>query len=267
MSDQNFFDKAEIKARRIFEKLGARVDAKFSSENVSTLSQREVSDLIDKLEREIDSHLKPNSQGLKSIPPPFFKVLIPYERAPQINPKYLESLVSELKTALLEHMVNRRYERPKVIRLAIARDFFEKSIGVKSYFEEKDWQVLSNDLLAPKLDASKVLEPAKKSTDVCQLNLRSDDGQLFQVELKANAAPVSIGRTAGNRIRIEDASISRQHCSISLRSDGRIVVADLGSANGTAINNRFLNQNEAGVIKIGDVLSIGDVNLTVEDLS
>ncbi|HXG65986.1 MAG TPA: FHA domain-containing protein, partial [Blastocatellia bacterium] len=63
-------------------------------------------------------------------------------------------------------------------------------------------------------------------------------------------------------VRLDDPSISRLHCSLALRSNGDIVVADLGSANGTLVNGIPVGANEAIPIKSGDVITAGDVRFT-----
>src|SRR5215211_6527077 len=85
MADENIFDKAENLARRVFERLGTKVDAKLASDKESIFSHREVSDLIAKLERAIDANLKADSKGTKRVAPHCFKVLITYERTPHLN--------------------------------------------------------------------------------------------------------------------------------------------------------------------------------------
>lgn len=267
MADENIFDKAEHLARRVFERLGAKVDEKISSDKESIFSQREVSDLIAKLERAIDTNLKADAKGLSRIAPHCIKVQVPYERAPLLNLKYAESLVNELKATAFEYITNRRYQTEGQLRVVIARDFFEKAVAVKSGFDEKDMQPLANDLIAPRSKSNQSSETQKTVTDVCNVHLQSLDGQSFRFELKAKSAPLTIGRAAGNRIRIDDASVSRQHCSISLRSDGQVIIADLESANGTAVNGRFLNPNEFSLLKRGDEIVVGDIALKVEEIT
>jgi hypothetical protein len=267
MADENIFDKAEGLARRVFERLGSRVDEKISSNKEAVFSQREMSDLIAKLERAIDTNLKADAKGTKRIAPHCLRVLIPYERAPHLNLKYAESLVDELKATAFEYITNRRYETEGRVRVVLVRDFFEKVVTVKPGFDEKDLQAKVNDLLAPRGETHPGVEARNKESGICQVHLKTADGQSIRLELKANAAPASIGRAAGNRIRLDDTSISRQHCSITLRKDGAIIIADLESANGTAVNNRALNPDEVSELKRGDEIRIGDIELTVVEIT
>jgi pSer/pThr/pTyr-binding forkhead associated (FHA) protein len=99
------------------------------------------------------------------------------------------------------------------------------------------------------------------------MNIQSADGRSFRVELKPDSAPAYIGRASSNAIRIDDSSISRLHASIAQRSNGEVVIADLGSSNGTYVNDRLLAANEARVLSAGDVIGVGDFKLTVSDIA
>jgi len=51
-----------------------------------------------------------------------------------------------------------------------------------------------------------------------------------------------------------------------MRNSGEIVVADLGSANGTFVNNSQLTADEARKLNPGDVLRLGDLSFSVAGL-
>lgn len=66
--------------------------------------------------------------------------------------------------------------------------------------------------------------------------------------------PVSIGRSRVNEIKIEDVAVSGQHCKI-IPENGRHVLYDLGSTNGTYVNEKRVNKlalNEGDIIKVGE---------------
>ncbi|OJW22180.1 MAG: hypothetical protein BGO49_19315 [Planctomycetales bacterium 71-10] len=71
----------------------------------------------------------------------------------------------------------------------------------------------------------------------------------------------SVGRHDDCVIRIRSSQVSRRHCEI-FEADGRLMVRDLGSSNGTYVNGlRVLGQQP---LKVGDVISIGGVALRVD---
>lgn len=71
-----------------------------------------------------------------------------------------------------------------------------------------------------------------------------------------------IGRSAQNEVVIEDPSLSRHHARLEFQ-DGKALVEDLGSLNGTMVNGERLQ----GVhpLKSGDQLVLGTVTLTIGD--
>lgn len=85
--------------------------------------------------------------------------------------------------------------------------------------------------------------------------------------------PISIGRHPENTIRITDDRASRHHCVISPDGYGRHLLKDLGSRNGTKVNDQRLTEEvflEAGdVVKIGglewEVLETSETSLNPED--
>ena len=71
----------------------------------------------------------------------------------------------------------------------------------------------------------------------------------------------SVGRHDDCVIRIRSAQVSRRHCEI-FEADGRLMVRDLGSSNGTYVNGlRVLGQQP---LNAGDVVGIGGVALRVD---
>src|SRR6188474_214872 len=65
---------------------------------------------------------------------------------------------------------------------------------------------------------------------------------------------IRIGRTPENDIELKDSLISRKHTSIVRKGD-RYVVYDLGSSNGTFVNNERI---EMKPLDAGDVIRVGD---------
>ena len=70
-----------------------------------------------------------------------------------------------------------------------------------------------------------------------------------------------VGRAHGNTVRIPSAQVSRRHCRLRMK-DGLVTVEDLGSVNGTYLNDGLLTA--AAVAKPGDLLAVGPVTFIVE---
>ena len=69
----------------------------------------------------------------------------------------------------------------------------------------------------------------------------------------------TLGRSPRADFMIDAALVSRSHCRL-LVLNGELVAEDLGSMNGTYINDRPI---ERGILKAGDRLRAGCVELTV----
>jgi len=66
------------------------------------------------------------------------------------------------------------------------------------------------------------------------------------------AGEVTIGRTPGNTIAIDNAGVSRRHAVIRVKGD-KVVLEDLGSANGTFVRGQRIEEYE---LRDGDEIAI-----------
>ncbi|HEV3163611.1 MAG TPA: FHA domain-containing protein [Isosphaeraceae bacterium] len=81
--------------------------------------------------------------------------------------------------------------------------------------------------------------------------------------LKLGRGIITAGRQEDCQLRIRSSQVSRRHCQLYER-EGRLVVMDLGSSNGTFVNGKKVEGQK--VLKPGDVLTLGKVKLRVEKL-
>ncbi len=71
--------------------------------------------------------------------------------------------------------------------------------------------------------------------------------------------PLTVGREEGNPVQLNDERISRFHLKIQ-EDDGKLVLADLESTNGTKVNGENVH---LCIIRPGDVISLGRTVLVV----
>ena len=91
----------------------------------------------------------------------------------------------------------------------------------------------------------------------------------FQLVLRVGPSPgkvfplmkneITIGRDINNEIVINDAEISRKHCRLVMSTDG-FIIEDLGSTNGTWINERRISSQH--LLRNGESIRLGD-NITL----
>jgi pilus assembly protein CpaF len=72
---------------------------------------------------------------------------------------------------------------------------------------------------------------------------------------------ISVGRVQGNDLMLPKGNVSKRHARV-LHRDGRFIVTDLNSTNGTYVNRRRITQ--ATIVREGDRIFIGDFVLRVE---
>ena len=94
-----------------------------------------------------------------------------------------------------------------------------------------------------------------------QLKLRAVDGPLAGTTLTAHI-PCILGRRETDLV-ISDPMISKRHASIQL-VNGKLLIVDLNSTNGTTVNNNPVSQCE---ISQGDRIGIGQTILIIEEIN
>lgn len=78
--------------------------------------------------------------------------------------------------------------------------------------------------------------------------MNSDDVRIVEFSDKA-----TLGRRSTNNVVISDNAVSGEHCRLTY-SDGKVIIEDMGSTNGTVLNGEKVTVSE---IKNGDVLILG----------
>src|SRR5438477_4395459 len=81
----------------------------------------------------------------------------------------------------------------------------------------------------------------------------NDEGRQFEL----GEAVVGVGRDATNKIRLHDTEVSRRHAEFR-RVESGYSLFDIGSANGTFVNNEQIN---SAALQAGDHIQIGQTTL------
>jgi len=76
------------------------------------------------------------------------------------------------------------------------------------------------------------------------------NGELIPVP---DSSPMTLGRDEDNTVQVKDRKLSRIHCQVAVR-DGRLVIRDLNSTNGTFVNSQRIEER---VVSPGDEIQIG----------
>jgi pSer/pThr/pTyr-binding forkhead associated (FHA) protein len=87
-------------------------------------------------------------------------------------------------------------------------------------------------------------------------------GPMRGASFRLSTAPQVIGRSARVDIVVDDPHLSRRHASVRLTADG-VTLEDLGSLNGTCLNDRWIDGPE--YLCDGDVIRLGGTELRFFD--
>ncbi|MCJ7549083.1 MAG: FHA domain-containing protein, partial [Anaerolineae bacterium] len=93
-----------------------------------------------------------------------------------------------------------------------------------------------------------------------QLQITDADGNQRVIPLPATT---SIGRQVGNDLLLDDQRISRRHAKIEC-SDEACHITDLGSSNGTTVDEERLHPNVPVQLKPGSVVKVGSFELLLK---
>jgi len=115
--------------------------------------------------------------------------------------------------------------------------------------------ILDEYLATLSSDERAVIEEVSRSKDKAMvvINRGSNLGSRFLITSEG----ANIGRASINSIFLVDVTVSRKHAQIEFR-DSTFVIKDLGSLNGTYLNNISISEKE---LHTGDQLQIGKFHL------
>ena len=246
--DDNPLVKAESLIKRTLHRLGQRIDNRLFRESGSKLSQREISGLASLLEDAIESNLREDDAGIKRLAPDQYKVLLTFETRDRLGEGNRAALEAELTEAASEYVTNRRYHAAGRINVKVGFDVFVTTAAIQGGFNSAPSSAAAGDTDSP--------SPRT-------LHLKTRGGELHELRLIPGGGPAIIGRAAGVALRLDDESVSRHHCSLALSERGELVIADLGSANGTRLNRRLIDGRSALPLAQGDEIQVGDVELVL----
>jgi len=86
-----------------------------------------------------------------------------------------------------------------------------------------------------------------------RLRLRGPEKQ--ELEVQVEEEPLSVGRASDNDVVLDERTVSRNHCTLSVNEEGGLVIEDTNSRYGTFHNGNRVR--EPATASPGDVLMIG----------
>jgi Protein of unknown function (DUF3662)/FHA domain len=227
---------------RLFERPGARLfDVGVAP---ATLARR--------IERAIDQERRPGAEG--TVAPTRFVVSVDARAAVELGD--MPNLENELAAAALAHARRRGYlipERPSVAIVA-STDLDRGATTVRATFAGP---FPLADTAGPASERTRVHPVAVQAAPSGVLRVIGPDGMERRVRLEAR--PIGIGRGDDNDVVMADPLLSRHHARIVPRN-GRLVLTDLASRNGTRVNGRAVKE---AVLGAGDRVELGGTTIDI----
>jgi hypothetical protein len=221
---------------RVFERPAARLFA--TGIAPATLARR--------IERAIDQERRPGAE--RPVAPTRFEVAVDAGAASELA--RLPNLEGDLAAVALAHARRRGYlipQRPSVA-IVTSTGVTRGTAVVRATFAGPIPQF---DHVAPAIDRTLVHPLASLIAPSALLRVVGPDG--VERRLPVEGRPLGIGRGADNDLVVADALLSRHHARIAPRN-GRLVLTDLGSRNGTRVNGRAVREAALGA---GDRVELG----------
>jgi hypothetical protein len=260
--DEGALERAEGFFKRVLERIGSSVDEKLAPSD-ARLPAHVVGALAAAVERAIEEGIRPDSRGVRRLAPDRFTVMLTYEQNAQIAEGERQAIARELAATAYEYIVNHRYETLARVYVELGCDIFAKRTQVDVAFSPAPGETSDGAVREVRPTAAGEVK-APRSSESVFLIIGPGGKPVHRVELQPGGEPLTVGRAAGNRIPIDHDSVSKFHATLTLARDNTLVLADLGSTNGTFVNRESSRVTGARAISPGDTVVFGEVPYTIE---
>ena len=242
------------------------------------------SGLIERLKMLLDSEIKRDADG-RAFVPHNIKLKMQWDKFATDSDESLRKLENELLTAAVDHIGDNRYYTYAPLRLEAKHDYFTEGVKLLVSFDKfhEEGGERELDVTVPAANVSHLI-PGGGSVATGSLSTTPaaeaaatppiQEGSLVVrfnsgagvIERRFDLKPrsrLSVGRTKENDIAIDHTSVSKMHASLLLNSDGKLVIADTGSTNGTYLNGERIAYGKAIELFAGDKVKFGAIDVAL----
>lgn len=217
--------------RKLLERVGVEADRVFGR----TRGRPTPEHFVPALNRAIETNLTPDPKGVRRVAPSLITVALSYELHSRLDEETRSELEKEITQAAEQYITDHRYQVVGSLSVQILCDpYLRKPYEIR-------------------------VEPGPARSHARAFVLVSAEGREIRLEPGEPGTPRrwTIGRAADNNIYLDDPSLSRFHASLAMNESGEIMLADLGSANGTFVNRERITQPRT--LQAGDEIVFGTV--------
>jgi hypothetical protein len=210
----------------------------------------------------MDSEVRTNGEGRLFVPH-IIRLKMQWDKFSSDSEESLRKLEHELLTAAVDHINDHRYYTFAPLQIDVKPDYFTSGVKLLvSFGAEGDALDAEMNVTMPGqgLTASQEETKVRRSFRVAFRYTAS--GEFSQKELSFEEGKrLSVGRTKENDLALNEAGVSKFHASLLVNSDGQLVVADIGSTNGTFVNGERIAYGKAVPVGREGVLAFGTVEV------
>lgn len=224
------------------------------------------SELIERMKKLLDAEAKA-VPGKGTVVPHNIQLKMQWDKFSTDSDSSIEILETELLTAAVDHLNDRLYYTYAPLRLSIKPDYFTDGVKMLVSFEDfgEEEREVEMNVTVPALNVKEALAEAGQLPQVAQFTVTAQfqlKGVLRSHVSELNAGGrLTVGRSAGNDLPLDDISVSKMHASISVGDDGTLAVADTGSTNGTFIDGERIAYGKAVSFNTANTVRFGTVEV------
>jgi pSer/pThr/pTyr-binding forkhead associated (FHA) protein len=226
------------------------------------------SEIIERIKKLLDAEAI-EVEGKGKVVPHHIQLKMQWDRVSDDSEEALKKLQTELTVAAVDHINDSLYYTYAPVSLEIKPDYFIEGVKLYASFDEfgEERSDAELNVTVPVINipqAEVKPQPTAAPAEVYTARF-SIKGAAKEKRLEfSNDRRCSVGRSGGNDLMLDDASVSKMHAALSVTEDGSLVVADTGSTNGTFINGQRIAYGKAMALVESDKVRFGQIEVTFE---
>ena len=230
------------------------------------------SGLIERMKMLLEAEIKVDDEARKYVPHNI-TLKMQWDKFSTDSDESLRKLENELLTAAVDFISDNRYYTHAPIKLEAKPDYFTEGVKLFVSYEKFDEERGERELnvTVPAAQVAHLIpaefaqqEAAPVATGALVVRYKLNDRPIEKRFDLKQGDRLSVGRTKENNVAIDHTSVSKLHASLLLNKDGKLVVADTGSTNGTYLNDERIAYGKAIEVFAGDRVKFGAIDVELE---
>ena len=253
--------------RGVLTKLGEMFD-KLTGRNWKPSSSLATSELIERMNKLLDVEVK-NLGAKGKFVPHIVKLKMQWNKFSTDSETSLKALENELLTAAVDHINDNRYHTYAPLKIEVKTDYFTEGVRLTASFDEAadEDEAATIRVTVPGMKTEELLADVNESNQSASTSENfvaefSVGGKSKSVNLEfPKGKRLSVGRTKENDLMLSDTSVSKIHATLFVNAEGKLLVADTGSTNGTYIGGERIAYGRAFAVEENAKVKFGDVEV------